>query len=294
LDAARYILVAALPLFSLIAAGHAQEPPAVAENSLAVINSGVSQAEDAPFAGSSYRFLPGDYVYVTWEIAGFGIESEQRGEVRRISLQYEITPQDSSGRALAEPVSDSIRVELSPEDKNWVPKRRANFLLPSYVGAGTYHVHIAVKDLIHKTEAAHDIPFRIGGVQVKPSDSIAIQDFAFYRDENSNEGLSVPAFSAGDTVYARFNLTGYHLAAGNQYRLAYSVSVNAPDGKPYLNDPGTANLQSASFYPAQFVPGNIAVATRKDAIHGEYVVTITARDLVSNQSVTQKQAFSIE
>ena len=256
-----------------------------ADQSLAVINAGVSSAEDSPFVSNTYQFLPGDYVYVNFEIAGFSIHSSNRGETKTISLSFEVTPQDNAGKALASPDAGEIKTELAPEDKNWVPKRRVSFLLPSFLAAGSFRIHIAVKDLAAQIEASRDVPFLIGGTQLQPAGSITVENFHFLRASDDTDPLEVAAYAPGDTVYARFDMAGYQNGAENRHRLSYSVRVLAPNGKPYINDPEAANLDATGFYPAQFVPGDIALKTGKDSLHGSYVLILTVHDLISNQPV---------
>ncbi len=264
------------------------------DSSLAVINAGVSSAEDSPFVSSTYRFLPGDYIYVTFEIAGFKVLSTNRNETKSISLAFEVTPQDDAGKPLDASDSGEIKTELAPEDKTWVPKRRASFLLPSFLAAGPFRVHIAVKDLIAKAETSCDVTFFVGGTKLQPASSITVENFHFFRTENETEPLSVAAYSPGDTVYAHFVMTGFANGGENRHRISYSVHVFAPNGKTYLDSPQAAQLDAASFYPAQFVPGDIAVKTSKDSLHGSYLLILTVRDLVSNQQSDFKQTFSLE
>ncbi len=261
---------------------------------LAVINPGVSRADDSPFVSSTYQFLPGDYIYVTFEIAGFKIRSTNRNETKSISLAFEVTPQDDAGKPLAAANSGEIKTELAPEDKNWIPKRRASFLLPSFLAAGQFRVHIIVKDLLAKAEASYDIPFRVGGTKLVPASAITVENFQFFRSENETEPLSVAAYSPGDTVYAHFVMTGFSNGPDNLHRVSYSVRVLAPNGKTYLDDPKAAQIEAGSFYPAQFVPGDIAVKTGKDSLHGSYLLIVTVHDLVGNQNSEFKQSFSIE
>ncbi len=265
-----------------------------AETSLAIIGSGVQQAEDAPFVSPDYHFLPGDFVYFTFQVAGFGVKSDDSGDTRQISLMYEITPEDAIGVPLAASEKGSIETFLQPEDKNWTPKRRAHFLLPSFTAAGEYKMHVAVKDLIANTEVARDLPFKIGGVKIQSSPSVAVENYHFYRGEDDRQPLDIPAYSPGDSVYARFDMVGYKLGPGNEYHLAYGLSVLRPDGKPFIEQANAAELQESSFYPAQFVPGNINLITPRTAPRGMYVLILTVRDLNSNETYQTKQAFSIE
>ncbi|MBV8897197.1 MAG: hypothetical protein JO051_11845 [Acidobacteriaceae bacterium] len=265
-----------------------------AQSKLAIVQAGVQASEDAPFASAGYEFLPGDYVYFTFQITGFSIQSLNRDEVRKISLTYQVTPQDAHGTPLVEPVSDSIQAEISAEDKNWTPKRRVPFLLPSYISSGDFHIHLIAKDVAGKTEVARDYPFHIGGVSIAASDSINVQHFEFLRRENDRDALDVPAYSPGDTVFARFDMAGFKLASGNTYELEYGLTVIQPSGKLFLDAPRAAELKSTSFYPAQYLPGVIRISTPANSAKGEYILTLVVRDLVGNAKYEMKKSFSIE
>ncbi len=265
-----------------------------ASSSLAIVNGGVEQAEDAPFVPADFRFFPGDYLYFTFQIGGFAVNTQNRGEVRKISLRYEVTPEDSAGVALAPPRTGALDSELNPEDKNWMPKLRESFLMPSFVAAGTFRIHVGVKDLVANTEASKDFPFQIGGVNVQPSNTIKVENFQFYRRENDREPLEVPAYSPGDTVRARFNMVGFQVGPQNEYHVSYGVKVLRPDGKVYIDQPHAAELQEKTFYPARYLPGVLDLTTSKDSTRGEYVIVLTVHDLVGNSGHELKTAFSIE
>jgi len=266
-----------------------------AEPTLAILDAGPQSSEDAPFVASDYRFYPGDYLYFQFHVAGFAIEADEKTEVRKISLAYEITPQDANGVPLTAPVSGDIKDELNPEDKNWTPKRRASFLLPSFVAAGHFRLHLIVKDLIAKTETTHDFPFRMGGVLIVPSPSVTLENFRFLRKEDDQESLDIAAYAPGDNIYARFDMAGYQTnAPDNRYHLTYGLTVFGPDGKAFIEQPNAAELGEGSFYPAQFVPGNINLTTTRTSEKGAYVIVLTVRDLVANRTYQTKRSFSLE
>jgi hypothetical protein len=291
LDAALSVSVALVALFASILA---PKGCSAADNPLQIVIAGVQRSEDAPFVSGEFHFLPGDYVYLEFQISGYGIQTANDTDVRKMSLTYEISPQDAKGTPLVPPATGVIKDELSPEDKNWTPKRRASFLLPSFIAAGKFRLHLSVKDLISNATAERDIPFNIGGVVVIPSATLTVQDFQFLRNEDDNEPLEVPAFRPGDTVYVRFNMTGFRLEGENKYQLSYGLAVTRPDGKAYLNEQTAAQLSSSSFYPVQFVPGAVAVTSTRAAIHGQYVILLTVHDLIGSQTYQLKRAFTIE
>lgn len=267
---------------------------AAADTTLAIVDGGVQQAEDAPFVGSGYHFLPGDYLYFTFQITGFAIQSEQRSELRKISLSYAVDLEDAKGVPLVPATSGAIQTELNPEDKHWTPKRRASFLIPSFVAAGDFHVHVSVKDLVAKSETSSDFPFHIGGIEVQAANAITLEDFQFLRGENDEEPLELPAYSAGDTVYVRFEMVGFKTGPQNTYDLSYGITVLGPDGKPFIEQPKAAELAASSFYPAQYLPGDLTITTSASSRRGAYVLTLTVHDLIAGASYQTKKVFSVE
>jgi hypothetical protein len=266
-----------------------------ADDSLAIIDAGVQSAEDAPFIQADYSFQPGEFVYTTFQIAGFKIENGTAEEKpHKISLTYAATAQDANGVALCPPVTDKIEAELNAEDKNWTPRRRVSFLMPSLVAAGVFQIHIAVSDLVGKTETSKILPFRIGGAAIVSPGTLNVQDFRFYRRENDREPAEVPAFSAGDSVFVRFIMTGFKVGEKNGYHLSYELLVTRPDGKPFLNRPDAAELASESFYPAQYLPGEFTITTSRDSPKGTYLILLRVRDKVGNSSKELRFPFTIE
>lgn len=265
-----------------------------ADETLAIIDAGVQSSEDAPFVSADYRFQPGDYVYVIFGVAGFQSAAGTEGQPRKISLTYRITPEDLNGVALASPVTDKIDVELNAEDKNWTPKRRASFLLPSLVSAGNFQIHIVVNDLIAKVETSKTLPFRIGGVTLATPGSLSVQDFQFFRRETDRQPVEVPAYAGGDTVFVRFLITGFKVEEKNTYRVSYELLVTRPDGKPFLNRPDAAELTANSFYPAQYLPGELNLTTSHDSPKGTYIIVLKVNDKVGGNSKEVRFPFTIE
>jgi hypothetical protein len=265
-----------------------------AQSSLAILNAGVQQSEDAAFVSPRFAFFPGEFIHVTFQIAGFTSKSGSSSEARKISLKYQVAPQDTAGTLLAKPVDDSLEAELNPEDKDWTPKRRASFQIPPFVAAGDFRIHVTVEDLNAKTDTSADLPFHIGGVEVQHTSELSVQNFVFLRNSDDKRPLEVPAYAPGDHIYTRFDMTGYKLGPDNSYHLEYGLLVLRPDGKPYIEESKAAELENSSFYPAQFVPGNLNLTTSANSARGQYVIVLTVHDLIGNQQLDFKRAFSIE
>jgi len=265
-----------------------------ADDSLAIIGAGVQSSEDAPFVPAGYRFQPGEFVYTTFQITGFQAQRGTGEQPRKLAMTFTVRPEDANGVALCPPVSDKIEEELNAEDKNWTPKRRASFLIPSFVAAGQFQIHIVANDLVGKTETSKLVPFRIGGISVASPGSLSVQDFQFFRRENDRQPVEVAAYSAGDSVFARFVMTGFKVADKNAYHVSYQIFVTRPDGKPYLDRPDAADLASGSFYPAQYLPGEFALTTSRDSPKGTYIILLKVFDKVANTSKELRVPFTIE
>ena len=264
-----------------------------AESSLVLVNAGVESAEDAPFVPPGYKFLPGEPVYVSFQIAGFSVNSSEEKNVRTIALTWQASAFDAQKVALAETVSGEIKTELAAEDKKWSPIRRVSFAIPAFVAAGEYHIHLVVKDMLANVEASKDIPFQIGGTQIRPSDGIQVENLRFSRTENG-PSLEVPAYRPGDPVFATFDMVGFSNTPQNEYHLSYGITVLRPDGKPFLEQFKAADLTSTSFYPAKFIPANVEVTTASSNARGVYVLILTVKDLIANRTAVTKQSFTLE
>ncbi len=263
-------------------------------SSLAIVDAGIQQAEDAPFVNTDYQFLPGEFVYVEFHVAGYSFKVNPDTEVRSMSLTYSLVPEDAKDVPLTKPITGEIDEHLGTEDKNWLPVKRASFLLPSFVIGGTYYLHVTVQDVLGKTEVTKSLPFTIGGPHFEASDGLSIQHLRFLRREGDPQGMEVPAYSPGDTVYTDFDFVGFALKPGNEYHLSYGVTVLRPDGKTFLDQPNAAELRDHSFYPAQYLPATLEVLTKKDSPKGDYVVILTARDFISGKTAVTRRGFSIE
>ncbi len=263
------------------------------DSALSIINAGVQSSEDGPIVPPSFRFMPGDDLHGTFQIAGFAIK--QSGEqTRSISLKYSATIEDGSGRPYTEPVTGAIETELSNEDKSWTPKRRISFALPSFLASGKAQLRIQVNDAIANTAVTKTVPFTVGGVTVIPADSVSIQHLQFLRGENDREALDLPAYSPGDPVFARFEIVNFRTEAQNAYHVVYDLLVLRPDGKPFIQQPHAAELTGDGFYPAQFLPGTLQLTTSRSSTKGSYLVNLTVHDLIAKTTYGMKSAFTLE
>jgi hypothetical protein len=271
------------------------ETPSGGGQTLTIVNAGIESAEDAPFVAPDYLFNPGDFVYLIFEISGYKAVGSEYNGPRHISLKYKAEPLDRNGVPLAAAATGTIEQEIGKEDKNWMPKRRASFLLPSYLARGTYHINVAVEDLLAKAKETKELLFNIAGPKIEPGSGLAVQRFRFERNEQDGPGLDVPAYRPGDTVWARFDMTGFKTGQGNAVDVAYGITVFRPNGTQLFEQKSAAREKvNGEFYPPQFVPGILSVTTTKDLSPGEYKLVVHVNDLLGQQRADFEQSFRVE
>ena len=255
----------------------------------AILKPAISDMEDGPPVPSTFTFVPGQFVFVSFEIGGYKVSSEQK-----IKLSYKVDAFDPKGVPLMESIDSVVDATVSEEDKNWKPKVRQQILLPPLAGSGLYKVTAQVTDDLAKATASQEIKLDVRGRDVAPSDTLIIRNFHFYRGEEDREPLAVSAYKPGDTLWARFDITGYKFAPRNSVDVDYGISVVAPNGKVLFTQEKAAEEKSYSFYPKAYVPGSMNLNLQSSIRPGQYTIVLTARDHTGNQICEAKEVFTIE
>jgi hypothetical protein len=257
---------------------------------LAIVKLSVSDTEDGPAVPAAFTFVPGQFLFLSFQIGGYKVSAEQK-----IHLSYTLDALDPKGVRLMETVASSVDTTLAAEDKNWKPKIRQQVLLPPLAGSGAYKIALQVTDdLDAGAKVSQEVPFEVRGRDVAPSDTLVVRNFNFYRGEEDREPLAVAAYKPGDTLWARFDITGYKLGAGNAVDVDYGISVLAPSGKALYTQDKAAEEKSSSFYPKIYVPGSMNLSLQSTIRPGRYAIALTVRDHTGNQNCEAKAEFTIE
>ncbi len=275
-----------LLLLALLTAPPAAPQPAP----LTVVNARLHQYDDGPTLPSSFAFAPGEPVFVSFQVAGFKTE----GEDQLLKLEYMIEVFDAAGAVVVEPKAGKLQAELAPQDKEWKPKVRWEFVLPPLAGSGSFRVRVWAKDLLNLQEAVQTVPFAVLGRDVPPSDTLVVRNFRFLRSEEDGPPLAVAAYRPGDTVWARFDITGYKFAEKNRIHVEYDLSVLAPGGKTLFAQPNAAQEASPSFYPKKYIPGIVSLNLQPTIKPGEYTIVLALRDEIGKQTAGSRHIFHIE
>src|ERR1700730_13333337 len=193
---------------------------------LSILKPSISDIEDGPAVPATFTFVPGQFVFLSFEIGGYKVSSDQK-----VHISYKVDALDPKGVHILEPIDFAVDTTLADEDKNWKPKVRHQIPIPPLAGSGMYSIAIqATDDLTHAT-VSQQLKFEVRARDVAPSDTLVVRNFNFYRGEDDRDPLPKAAYKPGDTLWARFDITGYKFGANNSIDLDYGIAVLAAGGK---------------------------------------------------------------
>jgi hypothetical protein len=265
---------------------------APAEKKLAIVRTAFAQTEDGPPVASDYEFLPGETVFLSCQTEGY--KKADKDDKTEVYLTYQVESRDSRG-VLLQPVQDGkIQTTVSPEDKDWLPKVREMISVPPFADSGEYQVTVKVKDEFDAATTESRARFFVKGRDVAPSETLIVRNFHFLRGEDDEKPLQLAAYRPGDSVWARFDMTGYKLGERNVLDIEYGLTVLAADGSVAYSEPRAATAKDQSFYPQRYQPGVLNLNLAKDQPRGDYTIVLAVRDNLGQQSYETRQKFSVE
>ena len=265
--------------------------PAVlsAAPALEVVKPMISQMDGGAPDPPGFEHVPGETLYFTCRVAGYSKTNEEK-----IHLKYSVQAFDPKGVALTELYQNEISDEVSPQDKEWMPKIETEIAVPPLLASGAYKIVVKAEDLIAKTAAESSIPFQIRGHDVAPSDTLVVRNFRFFRDEEGTRPLEKGAYKPGDGVWARFDITGFRYGDKNKVDVSYVTSVITGSGKVLWTQPEPAVEQSESFYPKRYVAASMGINLQSNFRAGEYSIGVQVKDAVGGQAYEAKFTFTVE
>lgn len=271
---------------------------ATPEKKLTIVHAAFAQSEDGPPVASDFQFVPGDTIFFSCQTAGYKkIPVDPKAPVEDKSnmyLSYTLEVRDSRGALLQPPQDGKVQTTVSAEDKDWLPKIRESFAVPPLADSGDYQVIVKVTDELAATTAESQVKFSVLGRAVEPSDALVVRNFRFLRGEDDAKPLKVAAYRPGDSVWARFDMTGYKLGEHNQFDIEYGLAVLRTDGSVAYTEPHAASAKDQTFYPQRYQPGVLSLNLAKDQPLGEYTILLTVRDNLGQQTYETRQKFSVE
>jgi hypothetical protein len=261
---------------------------------LEVVQPTLHQYEGGPPLAGTFEFFPGDTVFLSFKVAGYQLA--EKGNEELLSLTYEVEAFDPQGLRLREKATGKVGGAVTPEDKKtkWMPLVEYSVLVPPAAPPGDYRIAIAVKDLHSGAAAEKEVTFRVRGRFVEPSDTLTVRNFRFYRGEVDTRALEVAAYRPGDTVWARFDITGYKLGENNHFSIDYGVAVLNESGKELYRQEVAAADERESFYPERYTQGSLSLNLTPDLAKGTYTIVLMVRDRLGNQTYEARQTFHVD
>ena len=134
------------PLFCISPAGHGA--------ALEVVRPIIAQSDGGVAAPAGFDHVAGETLFFSCRIAGFAKTSEEK-----VHIAYSVQAFDPKGVPLTEIYKNELLTDVTPQDKEWMPKIATEIQIPPLVGAGTYKVLIKIEDMVANTKAEHSVPF---------------------------------------------------------------------------------------------------------------------------------------
>jgi hypothetical protein len=281
----RRVVLIGMAVFTALAA-------AAADKKLAIQHMAVAQSEDGTPVPSDFRFAAGDVIFFSCQVAGY--TKRPKEDDNQIDLSYQVEARDSKAVLIIPIENGKVAANLGAEDKDWLPKIRHSIALPPLADSGQYRISVKVKDNFGNSEAEASAPFAVESRDVAPSDTLVVRNFRFLRTEEDKDPLQIPAYRLGDTVWARFDMTGYKIGEKNHFDVEYGLKVLRPSGETTYEQPHAADEKNESFYPQRYTPGVLSLNLPRDLNRGGYTIVLTVRDNVGNQSYETRQKFAVE
>lgn len=256
---------------------------------LTVVRPVIAESDGGVPLPVTFEHVPGEILFFTCRVTGFTKSADDK-----IHLTYSVQAFDPKGVPLTELYKNEIRTEVTPQDKEWMPKIETEVQIPPLVASGAYKLVVKAEDVLAKTTSELAVPFEVRGHPLEPSDTLVVRNFKFYRSEEDTRPVEKTAYRGGDAVWARFDITGFKYGDKNQIDVSYSASVISPGGKVLWTQPEPAVERSESFYPKRYVAASFAINLLAKTTPGEYAIQVTVKDAIGNQAFETKQMFTVE
>ncbi len=253
------------------------------------------QFEDGPALPASHEFLPGETIYWSFRVRGFHVtktENDVGDTESHMKLAWTVRETDPKGVPIEKDRSGRVEARVFDQDKDWTPRAADSFVVPPFAPNGIYHATVTVTE--ENGEATSTLDFKVRGDKIEPSDTLIGRDVRFLRSENDPIPLHNPSYEAGDTLWVRFDITGYKFGEKNRYDVEYGLAILRANGETMFTQPVAAKETSESFYPQHYVPGLLSLGLNKDLPKGSYTMVITMRDKIGNQTWEARERFQVQ
>ncbi len=250
------------------------------------------QFEDGPVLAANHPFLPGETVFFSCRLTGYQTAASP-DDMRSVKLSWKLAVRDPADMPLVPEKTGRIDEPVFAQDKNWLPKFLHSFEIPAFAPGGTYHIEVEAKDEVGKTEFSSRLEFRVRGHEVEPSATLVGRNLKFLRSEQDAPPIDPVLYHQGETLWARFDITGYKYGEKNHYEVEYGLAILKESGEQVFAQPGAASDTHESYYPQRYVPGAVSLNLDPNVPEGVYTLVVTIEDKVGGQKAEARGTFRI-
>src|SRR5690349_23079429 len=104
---------------------------------LAIVRAVLSDSDGGAALPAGFEHVPGETIFFFCRLAGYQKTSEEK-----IHFTYTIEAVDPKGVPLMEPFARNIADEVTPQDKEWMPKIQTEVQVPPLAPSGTYQIKV--------------------------------------------------------------------------------------------------------------------------------------------------------
>ena len=256
---------------------------------LEIVKPIIAQSEGGIPVPAGFEHVPGETLFFSCRIAGYSQTPEEK-----VHVAYSVQSFDPKGVPLTELYKNELITDVTPQDKEWMPKIMTEVQIPPLLATGTYKIVVKAEDLIAKTSTELAVPFKVRGHPLEPSDTLVVRNFQFLRGEEDTVPMEKPAYKPGDPLWVKFDITGFKYGEKNRIDVSYTTSFLSPVGKVLWTQPEPAVEQSESFYPKRFVAAQMGLNLLPGTPAGEYTIVVGVKDTVGGQTFESKHKFAVQ
>src|SRR6266436_10370139 len=151
---------------------------------LEIVRPVIAQSEGGIPVPTGFEHVSGETLFFSCRIAGYSKTAEEK-----VHVAYSVQAFDPKGVPLTELYKNELMTDVSPQDKEWMPKIVTEVQIPPLVAAGTYKLVVKAEDVFAKTSTELAIPFNVRGRDVPASDTLVVRNFEFLRGEEDTHPL---------------------------------------------------------------------------------------------------------
>ncbi len=224
----------------------------------------------------STTYRPGDKLFTRYTLAGYGIDSQGRA-----NLRIAITVTDPNTLTVVQ-WQGNLNRKLADDES---AQGSFNFTLMPYVPPGTYRIRMKVEDDVRNKVSEQITNFTVDAPAPVFSSSLDLRDMLL---SLSDGGPPVTeAVSRGTTVYLNAKLAGMQFAGDRiQVRIAFQL-IN-PQGEVLIDKPDFIVFSDSFEYhpPGFYLPISSTVNLPASGSEGTYTQKYVVTDLTANTSAT--------